>query len=146
VFFLLILISEIFEKPTRDERPWIIPFYSGKNSWLTVFMAIVPAIIATILIFMDQQITAVIANRKELKLKVTTLRPYVKSIFGCLISKKHLFLYIPEITRLSFGSSDCGSMLASLLAIRSPVVCCSYGAHSNPYKLAQSYVGEYGSR
>ena len=32
-------------------------------------MAIAPALIATILVFMDQQITAVIINRKEFKLK-----------------------------------------------------------------------------
>lgn len=38
-------------------------------------MAIVPAILASILIFMDQQITAVIVNRKEHKLSVRqTLR------------------------------------------------------------------------
>lgn len=33
--------------------------------------AIIPALLCTILIFMDQQITAVIINRKEHKLKVT---------------------------------------------------------------------------
>jgi hypothetical protein len=32
--------------------------------------ALLPALLATILIFMDQQITAVIINRKENKLKV----------------------------------------------------------------------------
>jgi len=35
--------------------------------WLA---ALLPALLATILIFMDQQITAVIVNRKENKLKV----------------------------------------------------------------------------
>lgn len=33
-------------------------------------MAIVPALLATILVFLDQQITAVIVNRSEHKLKV----------------------------------------------------------------------------
>lgn len=33
-------------------------------------MAALPALLCTILIFMDQQITAVIINRKEHKLKV----------------------------------------------------------------------------
>lgn len=35
--------------------------------------AALPALLVTILIFMDQQITAVIVNRKEHKLKVCTL-------------------------------------------------------------------------
>ncbi len=57
-------------KPTRpDKRGWLIPFF-GKNPIWTIPIAIVPALIATILIFMDQQITAVIINRKEFKLKV----------------------------------------------------------------------------
>lgn len=55
-------------QPTT-ERGWIIPLF-GKNPLYTIFVAIVPAIIATILVFMDQQITAVIVNRKEFKLKV----------------------------------------------------------------------------
>lgn len=56
------------QQPTVD-RSWIVPLF-GKNEWYTCFLAIVPAIIATILVFMDQQITAVIVNRKEFKLKV----------------------------------------------------------------------------
>ena len=55
--------------PTRSaDRGWFIPFF-GKNEWWTILAAILPAIIATMLIFMDQQITAVIVNRKEFKLK-----------------------------------------------------------------------------
>ena len=55
--------------PTRAaDRGWFIPFF-GKNQWWTVLAAILPAIIATALVFMDQQITAVIVNRKEFKLK-----------------------------------------------------------------------------
>ncbi|CAF1353081.1 unnamed protein product [Didymodactylos carnosus] len=57
-------------KPTRpNDRGWIIPFYSGRNPIWTIPAAILPALITTILIFMDQQITAVIINRKEFKLK-----------------------------------------------------------------------------
>lgn len=57
-------------RPTRpNDRQWMIPFYKKNQLW-TIPAAIVPAIIATILIFMDQQITAVIINRKEFKLKV----------------------------------------------------------------------------
>uniref|UniRef100_A0A8B7UHN0 Electroneutral sodium bicarbonate exchanger 1-like n=1 Tax=Castor canadensis TaxID=51338 RepID=A0A8B7UHN0_CASCN len=55
-------------KPTRDDRGWIISPI-GPNPWWTVIAAIIPALLCTILIFMDQQITAVIINRKEHKLK-----------------------------------------------------------------------------
>lgn len=55
-------------KPTRDDRGWFISPLGG-NQWWTIPMAIIPAMLATILIFMDQQITAVIVNRKENKLK-----------------------------------------------------------------------------
>ncbi|XP_066906807.1 electroneutral sodium bicarbonate exchanger 1 isoform X4 [Halyomorpha halys] len=54
-------------KPTLPGRGWIInPF---KNPLWTAPLAILPALLGTILIFMDQQITAVIVNRKENKLK-----------------------------------------------------------------------------
>ena len=56
-------------QPTRDDRGWVIdPF--GSNPWWTSLAAALPALLAVILIFMDQQITAVIVNRKENKLKV----------------------------------------------------------------------------
>ncbi|MEE6489446.1 hypothetical protein FKM82_015564, partial [Ascaphus truei] len=55
-------------KPTRDDRGWIVnPL--GPNPWWTVIAAVIPSLLCTILIFMDQQITAVIINRKEHKLK-----------------------------------------------------------------------------
>lgn len=58
---------------TKEGRGWIInPF--DKNPVHMWFAAIIPALLATILIFMDQQITAVIVNRKENKLKVTRAR------------------------------------------------------------------------
>ena len=59
--------------PTWHERGWFIPPFGHviKNPWWTVIAAILPALLATILIFMDQQITAVIVNRKENKLKVS---------------------------------------------------------------------------
>lgn len=56
-------------QPTRDDRGWFInPI--GPNPWWTVLAASIPAVLCTILIFMDQQITAVIINRKEHKLLV----------------------------------------------------------------------------
>ena len=42
-------------------------------------MALLPAIVTTILIFMDQQITAVIVNKKEFKLKVLHLVKNIKN-------------------------------------------------------------------
>lgn len=57
--------------PTAS-RNWLVPFYLWKNGILSVFVAIVPALIATIMIFLDQKITSVIVNRKEFKLKVIT--------------------------------------------------------------------------
>ncbi|KAF6737640.1 Electroneutral sodium bicarbonate exchanger 1 [Oryzias melastigma] len=54
-------------QPTRDDRGWFISPL-GRNPWWTAVAAAIPALLCTILIFMDQQITAVIINRKEHKL------------------------------------------------------------------------------
>ncbi|XP_022216451.2 electroneutral sodium bicarbonate exchanger 1 isoform X7 [Drosophila obscura] len=56
-------------KPTLDTRGWLIPPFSERNPWWSPIIAVFPALLGTILIFMDQQITAVIVNRKENKLK-----------------------------------------------------------------------------
>ncbi|KAL0274169.1 UNVERIFIED_CONTAM: hypothetical protein PYX00_006656 [Menopon gallinae] len=55
-------------RPTLEGRGWLIPFF-GRNPVWSSFAAVLPALLGTILIFMDQQITAVIVNRKENKLK-----------------------------------------------------------------------------
>uniref|UniRef100_A0A3P9Q9J1 Anion exchange protein n=1 Tax=Poecilia reticulata TaxID=8081 RepID=A0A3P9Q9J1_POERE len=62
----LIVPSEF--KPTSPARGWFIPPFGG-NPWWVYLAAALPALLVTILIFMDQQITAVIVNRKEHKLK-----------------------------------------------------------------------------
>ncbi|XP_044305293.1 sodium bicarbonate cotransporter 3 isoform X8 [Varanus komodoensis] len=62
-----LLVPENF-KPTRSDRGWLIDPL-GPNPWWTLMIAAIPALLCTILIFMDQQITAVIINRKEHKLK-----------------------------------------------------------------------------
>ncbi|XP_041109029.1 electrogenic sodium bicarbonate cotransporter 1-like isoform X6 [Polyodon spathula] len=62
----LIVPSEF--KPTSPNRGWFIPPFGG-NPWWVYLAAALPALLVTILIFMDQQITAVIVNRKEHKLK-----------------------------------------------------------------------------
>ncbi|XP_035991489.1 sodium bicarbonate cotransporter 3 isoform X6 [Fundulus heteroclitus] len=55
-------------QPTSSSRTWLISPL-GPNPWWTLLAAAVPALLCTILIFMDQQITAIIINRKENKLK-----------------------------------------------------------------------------
>ncbi|NXU57966.1 S4A4 protein, partial [Turnix velox] len=55
-------------KPTNPGRGWII-FPFGLNPWWVCLVSAVPAVLVTILIFMDQQITAVILNRREYKLQ-----------------------------------------------------------------------------
>ncbi|PAA67463.1 hypothetical protein BOX15_Mlig025573g1 [Macrostomum lignano] len=49
-------------------RGWVVrPF--GNNPWFTSLIAIGPALLATILVFLDQQITSVIVNRRENKMR-----------------------------------------------------------------------------
>ncbi|XP_025061596.1 anion exchange protein 4 isoform X3 [Alligator sinensis] len=62
------LIVPIEFKPTNPQRGWVVyPF--GVNPWWMCLVSAAPAILVIILIFMDQQITAVILNRKEYKLQ-----------------------------------------------------------------------------
>uniref|UniRef100_A0A8C9W0D7 Anion exchange protein n=1 Tax=Scleropages formosus TaxID=113540 RepID=A0A8C9W0D7_SCLFO len=60
-------VPDRFE-PTSKHRGWLISPL-GDNPWWTLVAAAIPALLCTILIFMDQQITAVIINRKEHRLK-----------------------------------------------------------------------------
>ena len=55
-------------EPTRGyaDRGWFIPPF-GKNPTWSIGLAAVFALMGTILIFMDQQITAVIVNRQGFK-------------------------------------------------------------------------------
>uniref|UniRef100_A0A8C2AFP4 Anion exchange protein n=1 Tax=Cyprinus carpio TaxID=7962 RepID=A0A8C2AFP4_CYPCA len=62
----LIVPSEF--KPTSPNRGWFVPPFGG-NPWWVYLASLLPALLVTILLFMDQQITAVIVNRKEHKLK-----------------------------------------------------------------------------
>jgi len=55
-------------RPTRSDREWFIPPF-GKNPAWSILLAFAFGLMGTILIFMDQQITAVIVNRRENKLK-----------------------------------------------------------------------------
>ncbi|KAI7807138.1 sodium bicarbonate cotransporter 3 isoform X2 [Triplophysa rosa] len=60
-------VPDRFE-PTSNKRGWLISPLGDNPLW-TLLAAAIPALLCTILIFMDQQITAVIINRKEHKLK-----------------------------------------------------------------------------
>uniref|UniRef100_A0A6I8QVW6 Anion exchange protein n=1 Tax=Xenopus tropicalis TaxID=8364 RepID=A0A6I8QVW6_XENTR len=71
-------VPEKFE-PTLKDRGWIIDPL-GENPWWTLLAAAIPALLCTILIFMDQQITAVIINRKEHKLKFIPM-PVLYGVF-----------------------------------------------------------------
>uniref|UniRef100_T1IXB9 Anion exchange protein n=1 Tax=Strigamia maritima TaxID=126957 RepID=T1IXB9_STRMM len=64
---LKLFVPESFT-PTRLDRGWFI-HPTMYNPWWCIPLTILPAMLATILIFMDQMITAVIINRKENKLK-----------------------------------------------------------------------------
>ncbi|XP_056131621.1 solute carrier family 4 member 4a [Lampris incognitus] len=55
-------------KPTSPNRGWFVAPFGG-NPWWVYLASGLPALLVTILLFMDQQITAVIVNRKEHKLK-----------------------------------------------------------------------------
>uniref|UniRef100_A0A665WBH4 Anion exchange protein n=1 Tax=Echeneis naucrates TaxID=173247 RepID=A0A665WBH4_ECHNA len=53
-------------KPTSPKRSWFVPPFGG-NPWWVYLASALPALLVTILVFMDQQITAVIVNRKEME-------------------------------------------------------------------------------
>ena len=64
-------------RPTNAEaRGWIISPL-GENPWWTIIAASIPALLTTILVFMDQQITAVIVNKREHKLRVCARYIYI---------------------------------------------------------------------
>ena len=54
--------------PTRHDRGWLVSPFA--NPIWTIIISPLPASLLMILLFMDQQITAVIVNRKEHKLTV----------------------------------------------------------------------------
>ncbi|XP_074068944.1 anion exchange protein 4 isoform X2 [Macrotis lagotis] len=62
----LIIPSEF--KPTHLGRRWLVPLF-GTNPWWLCLATALPALLMSILVFMDQQITAVILNRKEYQLQ-----------------------------------------------------------------------------
>uniref|UniRef100_A0A8B9JIS4 Solute carrier family 4 member 7 n=1 Tax=Astyanax mexicanus TaxID=7994 RepID=A0A8B9JIS4_ASTMX len=71
-------VPDAFE-PTTKGRGWLMSPLGSNPTW-TLFAAAIPALLCTILIFMDQQITAVIINRKEHKLKFIPM-PVLYGVF-----------------------------------------------------------------
>ncbi|GFW91925.1 sodium bicarbonate cotransporter 3 [Trichonephila clavipes] len=90
-------------KPTWSDRDWLIPFF-GSNPWWSAAVATLPALLLTMLIFMDQQITAVIVNRKENNLKYIPMPILygvflfmgVKSLKGLQFYDRILLMFMPE--------------------------------------------------
>ena len=72
-------------------------------------LAAIPALLLTVLLFMDQQITSVIVNRKEHKLKVGALKPSCDGL-------------CPERSGLPPGHADRGDHDGRVLAARLAVV------------------------
>jgi len=107
------LLVPIKFAPTFPGRTWLVPILNG-NPWWTIIAAIIPAILATILIFMDQQITAVIVNRRENKLKkgggyhldlfVLSFLVIICSIFGIPIFVAATVLSINHVSSLKLES------------------------------------------
>lgn len=64
-----LIVPTVFEPTRSDLRGWIIPFTKENIPWYLYPLSGIPALFLTILIFMDQQITSVIVNRKEHKLR-----------------------------------------------------------------------------
>ena len=56
-------------QPTSGRRSWIVHPFGDSNPPWSAFLALAPALLGSILVFMDQHITAVIVNRKENKLR-----------------------------------------------------------------------------
>lgn len=59
-----------FQPTDPSKRDWVINPISSRNPWWLYIAACLPALLASILVFLDQQITSVIVNRKENKLVV----------------------------------------------------------------------------
>ncbi|KAK3538394.1 hypothetical protein QTP86_001742 [Hemibagrus guttatus] len=71
LLYSTLLYSTLFlliPQPTSPHRGWFVAPFGG-NPWWVYLASALPALLVTILLFMDQQITAVIVNRKEHKLK-----------------------------------------------------------------------------
>ncbi|KRX78348.1 Sodium-driven chloride bicarbonate exchanger [Trichinella sp. T6] len=68
VLYLQLIHVNLFQ-PTLESRGWIVHPLPDPSTWWIIPLGIAPAVLLCILLFMDHQITVVIVNRKENKLK-----------------------------------------------------------------------------
>ncbi|KRX66583.1 Sodium-driven chloride bicarbonate exchanger, partial [Trichinella sp. T9] len=66
--YLQLIHVNLFQ-PTLESRGWIVHPLPDPSTWWIIPLGIAPAVLLCILLFMDHQITVVIVNRKENKLK-----------------------------------------------------------------------------
>ncbi len=111
--------SPIFQ-PTHPGRGWLIHPFKGHqytNPIWTPIAALLPALLACILLFMDQQITAVIVNRKENKLKkgcgyhldlcVLSFLVFLVGLFGLPIYVAATVMAMNHVNSLRVESEAC---------------------------------------
>ena len=60
-------------KPLKHRSSWVVPAFGDNESWV-IAAAILPAILLTMLVFVEQQFTACHINRKRKILKVSFLK------------------------------------------------------------------------
>jgi sodium bicarbonate transporter 10 len=58
-----LMVPDSFTPTSTDRQGWLVPPFGPTNPWWSAVLAVIPALLGSILIFMDQQITAVITNR-----------------------------------------------------------------------------------
>lgn len=127
-----LLVPESFA-PTRPDRGWLVGPMKKNPSW-SIFAAAIPALLASILIFMDQQITAVIINRRDHKLKVT-----IELLESCLSISLFSRMYDNlERLWLSLGSLRLGCSNCSLFGLWAPMVRCCYSRELDAFEFAES--------
>lgn len=68
------------------------------TAWWLIPLSIIPALLATILVFLDQQITSVIVNRREHKLKVMNSRASHIILAMCRYRREHSLLQKEYLT------------------------------------------------
>jgi len=68
-YYFIVIMIKMMNYGRGWYRGWFVNPAAVSHWWL-ILAAIVPALLATILVFLDQQITAVIVNRSEHKLLV----------------------------------------------------------------------------
>ena len=102
-------------RPTNPDRPWLAPIFQDNPFW-SVFAAAPLGFLACVLLFMDQQITTVIVNRKENQLKkgfgyhldllVVTISIIIGSVFGVTWLVAATVLAIGHMTSLRVESEE----------------------------------------